>query len=459
MRIHKIKKGLDLPISGAPDQTIADGPTITRVAFVADDFQGLKPRLLVKVGDFVRRGQILLEDRNIEGVWHTSPGSGKVVEINRGARRALQTIVIELTPAEEDGRPGDEDFVSFEAFSGKSADELDRREITALLVESGLWTALRKRPFSKVPQPGSTPAAIFVTAIDTNPLAPRPEVVLADQKEDFDRGLKLIAKLTDGTTYLCVRPDAGIEDELTASVSVEGFKGPHPAGTVGVHIHKLAPVSRKRTVWHIGYQDVASIGRLFSDGRLDVRRVISIAGPPVDNPRLVRTRVGASVKDLAGDEGVTGKVRWISGSVFSGKGASSDVYAYLGRFDNQISVLEEDDRREFMAWAGPGFRMFSVIPVFFSRFVPGVEYKFTTTTNGSRRAIIPIGVYERVMPIDIEPAYLLRSLVVGDVEHAERLGCLELAEEDLALCTFVDPGKEDFGRLLRKNLDMIEKEG
>jgi Na+-transporting NADH:ubiquinone oxidoreductase subunit A len=459
MALHRIKQGLDLPIDGAPVQAVSPGPPIKRVACVADDFPGLKPQVLVEEGQTVRRGEALVADRVIPGVRHTAPGAGQVIAVHRGARRVLQSIVIELSQGECEGAPRDEEHATFSSFPDGSADAWRGDAVRDLLVESGLWTALRTRPFGKVPEPGTNPDAIFVTAIDTNPLAAEPGVVLADCREDFDLGLRLVARLTSGSTYLCVPPGAEFVSGIDAPVSVEEFTGPHPAGTAGVHIHALAPVHRSRTVWHIGYQDVVAVARLCRTGRLDVRRVVSLAGPPLEQPRLVRTRVGASMADLTAGESVQGNVRWISGSVLSGKAALAPAFAYMGRYDTQVSVIREGQGREFMGWAMPGLDRFSVIPLFLSKILPTRRYEFTTDTHGSARAMVPIGLYERVMPMDILPTFLLRSLAAGDVEQAERLGCLELTEEDVALCTFVCPGKTDYGPLLRKTLDIIEREG
>jgi Na+-transporting NADH:ubiquinone oxidoreductase subunit A len=248
---------------------------------------------------------------------------------------------------------------------------------------------------------------------------------------------------------------------VDAPVSVEEFTGPHPAGTAGVHIHILAPVSRRRSVWHVGYQDVMAMGRLFQTGRLDVERVYSVAGPPVPRPRLVATRLGASVTELLAEDGLPAwdKIRVISGSPLAGKSAAREPFAYVGRYDNQVSVLLEDREREFLGWIIPGARRFSIFPAFLSSLLPRRPLAMTTSTHGSPRAIIPNGQYQRVMPMDLVPSYLLRALAVGDIERAEELGCLELIEEDLALCTFVDPGKNEFGPMLRKNLELIEKEG
>ena len=459
MALHSVVKGLDLPISGAPAQVIEAARAPGTVGVVALDYVGLRPRLHVGPGDAVKRGQLLFEDKKTRGVRYTAPGAGVVTAVNRGARRALESVVIELNENERGGVVSAEDACPFASYTGKDVVRLGGDEVCALLLESGLWAALRTRPFSKVADPGTRPAAIFVNAMDTNPLAPRPEVVLAGQARSFEIGLLCVAKLTEGRRYLCKAPGAAIPVDAHSGFLVEEFSGPHPAGLVGTHIHTLAPVHREKTVWHLDYQDVIAIGRLIETGALPVERVVSLAGPPVRRPRLLRTRLGASLGDLVRGELHAGEHRVISGSVLSGRSACGDVLGYLGRYHCQISVLDEDRRRVFLGWLRPGLDAFSVLPVFLSRFFGTRRFAFTTSTNGSRRAIVPIGLYERVMPLDLLPTFLLRALSVGDLDRAEALGCLELDEEDLTLCSFVCPGKGDYGGMLREVLTALEKEG
>jgi Na+-transporting NADH:ubiquinone oxidoreductase subunit A len=470
MALHKIEKGLDLPIPGKPLQVVRGSARCTRVAVMADDFPGMKARMHVEEGDTVKRGQVLFEDRKKPGVLHTAPGAGRVIGIHRGEKRTLQSVVIDLSDRERRGEPGPDEFASFAGYTGAAPESLTRDQIRTLLVESGLWTAIRERPFSKVPAPDANADALFITATDTNPHAPIPEVVLEGRMDDFVLGAGIVAKLLDGPTYLCVGEHSEIGDRAPSSVRVERFAGPHPSGTVGLHIHCLRPVNRQHTVWHIGYQDVAAVGSLFSTGRLDVSRVISIAGPRVEDPRLERTRIGARVSeiirsDIASVGGNTSgetknvEMRVISGSVLEGKRTHGEAFDFMGRYDRQISLLEEDRENVFLGWLTPGFDLFSITRTFISKIVKPERFRFTTSTNGSPRAMIPIGLYERVMPMDIMPTFLLRALIVGDIERAEELGALELDEEDLALCTYVCPGKTNYGPILRKNLETIEKEG
>lgn len=460
MAIHKITKGLDLPITGQPVQEIAAAPSPTNVALLARDYQFMKPRMHIVVGDRVKRGQLLFEDRKTEGVHFTAPGAGKVIAVNRGERRAFQSIVIELSDGELRGSPDREEFRSFDAFSGDAVSDLSEESVRALLVESGEWTALRTRPFSKVPGPAETCHSIFVTAMDTNPLAPDPETVMAGRLDDFHRGLEVLTKLTNGSVFLCCTPGSALGETEIGGVHVEHFQGKHPAGLAGTHIHTLDPVNRDKSVWYVGYQDVAAIGALFANGRLDVDRVVSLAGPSVERPRLLATRRGAGLDSLVEGELETGTIRVVSGSVLHGFTAVGDVFGYLGRYTNQVSCLKEDPERTFFGWLWPGFDRFSISRVFGSALRPSsARYDFTTTTHGGHRAMVPIGLFERVMPLDIMPTFLLRALLMNDLERAEALGCLELDEEDLALCAFVSPGKEDYDVALRRNLLEVWKEG
>ncbi|MAY40826.1 MULTISPECIES: Na(+)-translocating NADH-quinone reductase subunit A [unclassified Neptuniibacter] len=443
----KIKQGLDLPITGAPEQSITDGPAVDSVAVVGFDYVGMKPTMAVKVGDRVKLGQVIFSDKKTEGVNYTAPGAGVVKAINRGDRRALQSVVIEL-----DG----DDAVEFNKYSANELSGLTREQVQDNLVNSGLWTALRTRPFSRVPQPGTTPNSIFVTAMDTNPLAGDPAIIIAEQKEAFSQGLEILTKLSETTVYLCKAPGADIPS--ADGVTVEEFEGGHPAGNAGTHIHFLDPVSQTKTVWTIGYQDVIAVGKLFTEGKLFTDRVVTVSGPRAVKPGLLRTRLGASFEQLlaGAQEGEHNRV--ISGSVWNGRTATQGAFAYLGRYANQITILEEGDEREFLGWVVPGTNKFSVLNVFVSFLNRSKKFDFTTTTNGSERAMVPVGQFEQLMPLDILPTQLLRALVTGDIVHAMELGCLELDEEDLALCTFACPGKYEYGPILRDNLTRIEKE-
>lgn len=445
----RIKKGLDLPIIGAPEQRIEAGPAIARVGVVGPDFVGLRPTMLVTEGDRVKLGQVLFEDKRQPGVRHTSPGSGTVVAVHRGEKRAFQSIVVELSGDEEE---------RLDLPTGGSATGLNREQVTELLVRSGLWTSLRTRPFSRVPAPLTSPHALFVTAVDTNPLAADPRVVLAGREEELERGLRAVATLTDGPVFLCRGPGTELPGQGIPRLRQVEFAGPHPAGLVGTHIHHLDPVGPGKAVWHLGYQDVLAIGALLATGRLSVERVIAFGGPSATRPRLLCTRLGAAVSELTANGLATGENRLVSGSVLSGRTAAGP-FDFLGRFHLQLAALAEGRERVFLGWQRPGFGKYSIKRIFLSRLLPGKRFAFTTSTEGSARAMVPVGSYERVLPLDMHPTYLLRALIVQDTDKAQALGCLELDEEDLALCSFVCPGKYEYGPILRRNLELIEKEG
>jgi Na+-transporting NADH:ubiquinone oxidoreductase subunit A len=442
-----IKKGLDVPVIGSPQQVIHDGLSIKNVATLGEEFVGMRPTMFVKVGDRVKKGQVIFEDKKNPGVKFTAQAAGVVKEINRGEKRVLQSVVIEVDGYDQE---------TFTSYSTNELASIPRDDVVKNLVDSGLWTALRTRPFSKVPAIDSAPTAIFVSAMDTNPSAANPEVIINEQAEAFKNGLTILSRLTEGEVFVSKAPGANIPVDDNATVTE--FSGKHPAGLVGTHIHFLKPASADKFVWHLGYQDVIAFAKLFTTGELDNTRVISLAGPAAKNPRLVRTVLGASTAELTAGEAIDGELRIVSGSLLMGATATA-VHGYLGRYHTQVSLILEGREKEFIGYMYPGPNKFSVTRAFMSHFFPRKLFNMTTTTNGSSRAMVPIGNFERVMPLDILPTLFLRDLCAGDTDSAQQLGALELDEEDLALCTFVCPGKTDYGVLLRDCLTTIEKEG
>ncbi|PIW62600.1 Na(+)-translocating NADH-quinone reductase subunit A [Shewanella sp. CG12_big_fil_rev_8_21_14_0_65_47_15] len=450
-QIITIKKGLDLPIAGEPRQIIEPGNRPSQVALLGEEYVGLKPTMLVEVGDRVKKGQPLFEDKKTKGVLFTAPASGEIVAINRGERRVLQSVVIRCNGLDADEQ------IRFDIHGDVQV--LSADVVQAQLVKSGLWTALRTRPFSRVPELDTQPAAIFVTAMDTNPLAAEPRLIIAEQADAFKLGLQVLTRLTQGKVYLCQDKGEALVDAGLPKVEVRRFTGVHPAGLVGTHIHFTLPVSIERQVWHIGYQDVIAYGKLFQTGELYTDRIVALGGPSVLNPRLLRTQLGAQLSSLVADEIKPGHNRVVSGSVLAGHTAK-DVHDFLGRFHNQVSVLAEDAEHHVLPWVRGGSDKFSITRAVTSRlFGLTKSFEFTTHQGGSPRAMMAFGQLDRVMPLDILPTLLVRDLVVRDTDEAQALGALELDEEDLALCTFVCPGKYDFGKELRACLDVIEREG
>ncbi|MCI0510404.1 Na(+)-translocating NADH:ubiquinone oxidoreductase A subunit [Chromohalobacter marismortui] len=446
----EVKRGLDLPIAGSPEQRIHDARPVRHVAILGTDYVGMKPTMEVREGDKVKLGQLLFTDKKIPGVRFTAPGAGEVVAINRGEKRRLLSVVIKLDDHEE--------AVPFTAHGADALERLERQTVVDQLIDSGLWTALRTRPYSRTPAPDAVPADIFVTAIDTHPLAADPRLVIGEDSVAFEQGLKVLKRLTPGQVFVCHGQDAELPGDGLEGVRFEAFAGRHPAGLVGTHIHYLSPVSLARQVWHLDYQDVIAFGKLLTEGRLETQRVVAVGGPRAKQPRLLRTRLGASSSELLeGEIEAPDDTRVISGSVFGGAIAEGSR-RFLGRFHRQFTLLEEGNKRAFLGWLSPGVRRHSVMGIYVSQFLGLNRYAPNTSTNGSERAMVPVGAYERVMPLDIMPTQLLRSLIVGDIESSMELGCLELDEEDLALCTYVCPGKYEYGPILRDNLTMIEKE-
>jgi len=448
----KIKKGLNIPINGKPAEEINDSKNSRSVAILGDDYIGLKPTMLVEEGDEVKLGQALFEDKKNPGVIFTSPAGGKIESINRGERRALQSVVIEIDK--------DEESLEFKSFSENELNQATSDEVRDQLIVSGLWTSFRTRPYSKIPLIDSSPSNLFISALDTQPLSPNPEKIINLKKQSFDFGLLVLKKLLDCPIHISISEDSNLSLSEDDNVKLHTVSGPHPAGLVGTQMHFISPASLSNINWSIGYQDLISIGQLFETGKINVERIISIAGPQVNKPAYFQTRLGACSDELTAGELTQRENRIISGSVISGREAIGP-YAYLGRYHNQISVVAEPNSkdREFMNWLIPGPRKFSKIPLFLSSLFPNKIFKFKALMNGSDRPIVPIGVYEEVLPLNLLPSMLLRNVVLMDTEKIQALGGLELDEEDLSLCSFVCPGKYDFGSLLRAGLTKIEIEG
>lgn len=443
-----IKKGLDIPISGKPVHTVTSSKPLSHVAVLGDDYADMKPTMLVQVGDRVQCGQPLFTDKRNEGVIFTAPGSGEVIAVNRGEKRKFESLIIRL---------GDGEPISF-CEPGSDLEAFSSDELRSLLIKSGLWCALRTRPYGKIPPIDAQPASLFVTAIDTSPLAPDMEGIIKLNKDDFLMGLALLRKLISSPIYLChAHNQKAIAGDINGIEQVE-FSGPHPAGLPSTHIHFIDPVHETKSVWHIGAQDVISYGAFLKSGKLNTDRIISLAGPAATEPRHIRTQLGASITELCQSEITGDDVRLLSGSVLDGR-QSTDIHGFLGRYHQQITCLPEGTGRQLFGWLRPGEDRFSITRAFLSAFTKPKTLPLDTAVWGGDRAIFPLGSYEKVIPIDTVATYLLKSLASGNTQKAKELGCLELIEEDLALCSYVCPGKNNFGPMLRQTLTTIENEG
>ncbi|SFK60655.1 Na(+)-translocating NADH-quinone reductase subunit A [Shimia haliotis] len=445
MQHFVLRKGLTLPVTGAPGEGIHEGPAVKTVAILGNDYIGLKPRISVTEGDIVAAGTPAMAHKDSPEALIVSPVSGRVKAINRGARRKLLSIEIEVDASAAD--PVDFSTVG---------DAATREGLIEKLCAAGQWGAFRTRPYSKVPAADETPAAIYVNAMDTEPLAGDPALIIADAGDAFATGLTAITKLTDGKTYLCHAKGATVP--TADGVEVATFEGKHPAGLSGTHMHFLEPPSATKTVWTISYQDVIAIGRLLATGNVSAERVIALCGPLASNARLIRTLAGASMVELTNGE-IAGDapVRLISGSILSGK-AGDPVESYLGRYARQLTVIEEDHKQIPMGWIRPMASKYSYLPVLGSAFAKKL-YPLTSNLNGGRRAMVPLGTFEELMPQDFLPTQLLRALLVMDTDDAQALGALELDEEDLGLVGFACPAKYEYGIALRDSLTKIEREG
>ncbi|MCI5165042.1 MAG: Na(+)-translocating NADH-quinone reductase subunit A [Candidatus Electrothrix sp. GM3_4] len=447
-----ITKGLDIPISGTPEQTIEKGNPVTEVALLGFDYVGLKPTMKVRVDDKVASGQLLFTDKKNPGVRFTAPAPGKVIAIHRGPRRHFESLVIQLEGEER---------LSFTLPCPALKDLPDTDAIKNILVQSGQWTALRTRPYGKVPSQKAEATSLFITAIDSQPLAADPAVIINAYRADFLLGLHALRALTP-KTFLCCSQGINLRRSDLPNIEMAHFSGPHPAGLASTHIHFLDPVHSGKKVWHIGYQDVIAVGHLFRTGKLWEERVVALTGPSMQRPRLIKTLAGASVLELCQNERADPQARLIAGSVLNGHGMGEEnVHGYLGRYQQQICALPEKDGSGLLNWLRPGSDRYSCLPLFLSAFTKkaGTKFSLSTASWGGERAILPMGTYEKVMPLNLIATSLLKSIATGNTEKAASLGCLELIEEDLALCSFVCPGKNNFGPMLREVLSRIEEDG
>jgi Na+-transporting NADH:ubiquinone oxidoreductase subunit A len=452
---HNLKKGYDIKLAGKTEKVIAESENSKLYASQPTDFIGLKPRLEVEEGSRVKIGTPLYNDKLRPEIKFVSPASGKVIQINRGERRAIMEIVVE-----SDNQDAAVDF-------GKhSPDELSKLDVDTIkkkLLESGLWPVIRQRPFSKIADPTATPRDIFVCAMDTAPLAADPEFLLEKEEENFQAGINILKNLTEGKIYLTV--DGGRESHVPAienaqNVEVHSFKGKHPAGNVSVHIHHIAPINVGDIVWYIYAADVVLIGKLFLSGIFPVERLVAVAGSSAkeDSRKYFKTRMGVKVQSLA-DEGkmVDDHVRYISGNVMNGRKLSEN--GYLGFYDRTLTVIPDSRKRVLFGWLAPGLKDESFSRLFLSKLIPSKEYVKDTRIHGGKRAFFQTGEYEKVLPMDILPMELVKSIMAEEIEDMLALGLLEVDEEDFALCSYICPSKIHFGTYIRQGLDVLEKEG
>lgn len=444
----KIKKGLNIKLTGEAVKLVSNTHTPEIFSIKPSNFNGLTPKLLAKEGDEVLAGSILFYDKNNEAVKFSSPVSGEVIEILRGDKRMILSIKI-LADKE----------IKYATFRKANPVNLSREEIIELLLNSGVWPFIRQRPFGIIANPEESPKSIFISAFDSNPLAPDNDFIMPGSEINFQTGLDALKKLTDGKIHLNVRADAAPADVFmnAKAVQLNKISGPHPAGNVGVQIHHIDPVNKGEAVWYINPQDVLIIGKLFNEGIFDATRVIALTGSQVKDPKYYNTIVGCSIKNIIADGGLReGENRIISGNILSGIQIPPD--GFLGFYDSQITIIPEGHDFEFMGWLAPGFDKYSMSRTFFSWLTPNKKHDLNTNLHGEERPFVMSGEYEKVFPMDIYPVHLLKSILVEDIDMMEKLGIYEVAEEDFALCEFVCTSKIKSQEIIRRGLDMVRRE-
>ncbi|MBW8333788.1 MAG: Na(+)-translocating NADH-quinone reductase subunit A [Prolixibacteraceae bacterium] len=442
----KLKRGLDIRLKGGAETVLGSVSQIRTVALKPTDFPGLTPKLKVKADMQVKAGDALFFDKYHPEILFSSPVSGTVKAVNRGERRKILEIVVE-----SDGK------MESLAFTKADPSVLSREQVKTHLLQSGLWPFLKQRPYGILAKPADVPKHIFISCFDSAPLAPDYSFILKGQEKMLQSGINALAKLTDGKVFLGLRDgDAGFFGQLK-NVETNIFSGPHPAGVVGIQIHQVSPINKNEIVWTINLLDVLFIGRLFETGKIDMRKIVALTGSEVNTPKYYPTILGGCLENvLVNNTKKEVKERIISGNVLTGTKVEQDDY--LGFFDHQLTVIPEGDNYEFMGWADPGFNKFTASKAFFSKLFPKKSYTLDANLHGGERAFVLSGQYEKYLPMDILPVYLLKAILANDIDKMEELGIYEIVEEDLALCEYACTSKIKVQDIVRQGLDLMMKE-
>jgi Na+-transporting NADH:ubiquinone oxidoreductase subunit A len=444
---YKIRRGLDIRIAGEAEKIFMRSEPSEFYAVKPVDFHNLTPRLTVKTGTEVKAGTALFYDKNRPEILFTSPVSGKVIAINRGERRRILEVVIKADTE-----------IQYESFENGDPSRMNISEVRNNILKSGLWPAIRQRPYDIIADPGDRPRSIFISAHDTSPLAPDYDFIVKGCEEEFQKGIDALSRLTNGKIHININDEYPASQVFTKArkVQINKFRGPHPAGNVGVQIHHIDPLNKGDIVWYISPQDVITIGRLFDKGIYDASKVVALTGSEILRPRYYKLTGGASIKDMLEDNLTEGNHRFISGNVLTGMKISSD--GFIGYYDSQVTVIPEGDHFEFLGWALPGFKKYSVSKSFWSWLMPNRNYRLDTNLNGGVRPFVITGQYEKVFPMNIYPVQLIKSILIEDIDQMEKLGIYEVAPEDFALCEFVCTSKINVQAIVRKGLDIMIKE-
>ena len=443
----RLKKGLNINLKGEADKVYASIPQSELFSLKPTDFHGLTPKLNVKIGDKVKAGTCVFFDKYNERIRFSSPVSGEVTDIIRGAKRRILEVKIKSDTE-----------TNYESFSILD-DSASREQVIEALLESGVWPFIRQKPFDTIANPSDNPKAIFISTFDTAPLAPDNDFVLHGLDKEFQKGIDVIKKLTDGKVHLNVDGNTNPSKVFTdcKGVEINKISGPHPAGNVGVQVHHIDPINKGDVIWYLYPQDVLTIARLFTDGKYDVSRMVALTGSQVERPRYYRTISGASISNMISENSIKdGSNRFISGNVLTGTQISSD--GCIGFYDSQITVIPEGNEQEFLGWIAPGLQKFSMSKSYFSWLTPTKKYNLNTNYNGEERAYVVTGQYEKVLPMDVCPMQLVKACMIEDIDSMEQLGIYEVSTEDMALCEFVCTSKMEVQSIIREGLDLVKKE-
>ncbi|MBQ1952203.1 MAG: Na(+)-translocating NADH-quinone reductase subunit A [Alistipes sp.] len=448
-KIITLRKGLDINLAGAASKQLSALPMASEYGISPLDFEGVTPKLLVKVGDEVKAGTPLFFNKADERILFTSPVSGVVSAINRGEKRKVLSVTV--TPAETQ---------TYESFPKLDAQKASRDEVVEVLLKSGLWPMIQQRPYGIIANPSDQPKAIFISAFDSSPLAPDYGFVLENEMEAVEAGIALMGRLTEGKVHLSMLKGSEGKFAQVKGAELHTFAGKHPAGNVGVQIHHIDPVNKGEVVWTVNIQDVAIIGRLVKEGKVDMTKTIALVGSEVEAPQYYKMIAGARIDSVVAGKVKAQKegdsVRIISGNVLTG--AKRSESEFVGFYANQLTLIPEGDKFELFGWMMPRFKKFSVSRAYFSWLFPKKQYTLDTNLNGGERPFVVSGLYEQYLPMDIYPVYLLKACLAGDIDKMENLGIYEVIEEDIALCEFVDPSKIEMQQVLRDGINLMIKE-
>ncbi len=444
-----VRKGLDIRLKGEAEKILSDFPLPSTIAIKPTDFPGLVPKLLLKEGEKVKAGTPVFFDKYRDSIKYVSPVSGTIASIKRGEKRKIMEVVINA-----------DNQIEYQKSEVKDLANMDRDKVKHMMLEGGLWPFLRMRPIDIVADPKDTPKSIFISGFDSNPLSPDNDFILHGKEAEFNAGIEVLKKLTDGPVHLQIRKTADDVFKNATGVQVNTVAGPHPSGNVGVQIHHIDTINKGDIVWYINPQEVIIIGRMVLTGNYDATKVIAVTGENVDTRKYYKTIIGSDIASIIEQKSIKENSRIISGNVLTGNTVSHD--GYLGYYDSQITVIPEGNDYKFFikdGWLSAGFNKFSASRSYPSWLLPkSKSYSIDTNLNGEIRAFVVSGQYEKVFPFDIYPVHLVKSILINDIEKMESLGIYEVAPEDFALCEFVCTSKINVQGIVREGLDLIYEE-